>query len=234
MSELKMRDFKMLEESPYELPDARVFLELVVSSNKEVEKTYGPVYITRFIKNVSRFLVQKIGEKLPEDIKDTNQVKEYLVSISNKYPTPYCAAIYATLKTENELMGKSEIVSRVGTKDAAKVVLKELRTGERKLDINNILSRFRQDTIAGKIAHHEMGYKENEDGSTDIMWKNCFLFDACQLAYDEGLLKRSDGTQVCEQMVASCSYFKLLTGYEWDYKLLEFGKSHCVTRCYVF
>jgi hypothetical protein len=229
-----MRDFKMLEKAPYDLPDARVFLELIVSSSKDIEKTYGPVYITRFIKNVSRFLVQKIGEELPKDIKDMNQVKEHLVSISNKYPTPYCAAIYAALKTENELMGKSEIASRVGTKDAAKVVLKGPRSGGRKLDVDNILSRFRKDTIALKIAHHEMGYKENEDGSIDLLWKNCFLIDVCQLAHNEGLLKRSDGTQLCEQMVASCNYFKLLTGYEWDYKLLEFGKSHCVTRCHVF
>ncbi|MEX2752325.1 MAG: hypothetical protein Q6366_010630, partial [Candidatus Freyarchaeota archaeon] len=58
--------------------------------------------------------------------------------------------------------------------------------------------------------------------------------DACQLASDEGLLKRADGRARCGVLGEfGCQLLKLYTSYEWDYERLEAYKPHCIVKLYL-
>ena len=233
MTEIKISDFNMFEKAPDELPDLKIITPAIIAGYKEEEKTYGPVFTTRFIKHTLEFLSKKIEENPPEDIKTLDQLAEYLISVSDRSPTPYCACTYAQYKTENEFMGQAG----AGTQVAAISVSRDLSkkpSEERNVDAVQLLSKYRQDMISAKLGHHEMGYKKNEDGSLDILYLNCFLLDGCRQAFGEGLLKRPNNKLQCGTVQYICQIFKLLTGYEWDYDVLEFGKPHCAVRCYMF
>ncbi|MBS7252011.1 MAG: hypothetical protein KIH08_15670 [Candidatus Freyarchaeota archaeon] len=49
-------------------------------------------------KYASHFVAQRIGEELTENIKTLEQLIEYLISLVDKYHTPYCAFMYAQYK----------------------------------------------------------------------------------------------------------------------------------------
>lgn len=232
MAELKISNFKMFEKAPQEIPDSRALIEASMMGPKEGAKFFGPAYTPRFIKSALEFVSKKIGEKPPEDIKDLSQLTEHLVSISNKYPIPANAIVYAGIEMGNFFEGQLAAGLRVGTAPASRSIAKNLGSEQRKVDAEGVLSQYRQTLIAMKIAHQELGYKINADGSVDILWK-CYLWDACQSALDKGLLKRPDGGLVCVSCQFLCQFFKLLTGYDCDYDLLELDKSHCITRIYI-
>jgi hypothetical protein len=232
MSELKISDFKMLEKSPQEIPDPKVLIEILMMAPKEGIKFYGPVYTPRFIEHALKFISKKIGEKPPEDIKDLEQLTEYLVSISDKYPVPANAIVYGGMEAGNFFEGRLAAGVRVATTPVSSSILKSVGSEERKIDVEAILSQFRQSLIAMKIAHQEFGYKCNEDGSIDVLCK-CYVWDACQLAIEEGLLTRPGGRLLCSVGQAICMFSKPITGYDLDYELLKFDKSHCITKIYV-
>jgi hypothetical protein len=52
MDGLKLLSFKMFEKAPYELPEVRSFIELAMRGVKEIEKVYGPVFITKWHVNL--------------------------------------------------------------------------------------------------------------------------------------------------------------------------------------
>ncbi|MEM3564265.1 MAG: hypothetical protein QXR19_13600, partial [Candidatus Jordarchaeaceae archaeon] len=217
-----------------ELPDVRPFLELSIRGTKEIERTYGPVFCTMFIKHALWFIAQKIGEKTPDDIKTLEQLAEYLISVSDKYPTSFCALTYAQIKTENILQGQTGAGTRVESMRITKNIVEEGNLDIKNLDLDSILSQIRQTGVAMKIVPPEMGYKKNEDGSVDIIWPKCYLLDGCTSAFKEGLLKRPDGRMRCGLGEALCRLFKMFTNIEWDYTLLEFNKPYCIHRNYTF
>lgn len=230
----KLSDFKMLEKAPYELPDTKLLTDLVIEGYKSVEKTFGPVYTTNFIKHALRFVKRKVGEEPTQEIKTLDQLKEYLVSLADKYRFPYCAAVYAQFNVENFFEGRigaaSMEVGHTFTKDVEKADSIE----DLNIDIDGILEKYRKDTIQTMMAHHEMGYRKNGDGSIHIIYPTCYLKEACKLAYEEGLAKRRDGTIQCGIMQYNCQYLKLVTGYNWDFKLVEYFEPHCVAHCFMF
>jgi len=233
VAELKISDFKMFEKTPYEIPPPGPLTAIIISGLKEEEKTYGPVFPTRFIKHALEFEAQKIGEKPPQNIKDLDQLAEYLVSKSDKYPTPYCSILYAQYKTENEFQGQTGAGTRVGHIGAIRGISETLSDIKRNVDVDGILSKLSQMLTDMNFSPHEWGYKENGDGSVDFILPKCYFLDACRLAYDEKVLKRPDGRLACAISFAVAADFKIATGYEWDYTLLKFNNPHCIAQCYM-
>lgn len=233
MVELEFPDFKMSEKAPYEVPPARPFTEFLIRGIKEVEKMYGPVFTIRFIKHALKFLAQKVGEEPPKNIENLEQLAEYAISKSEIYPTPYAMITYAQAKTENEFQGHSgagttmEIVAL--SKDAAEG--SNVKDKDKIYDMDDIILKLSQFLMAMKYCPKQWGYRLNGDRSVDIVVPKCYLMDGCRMAYDENLLKRRDGKMRCGIIHFVCGYFKLATGYVWDYDFLEYCESHCVLRC---
>ncbi|MFB0561118.1 MAG: hypothetical protein ACETWM_07875 [Candidatus Lokiarchaeia archaeon] len=234
MVESKISDFTMFEKAPYELPDPKVLTPLIMKALREVENTFGPVFTIRIIKYTLQRLSQKSGEEPPEDIKTLDQLAEYLISKSDKYPTCYSLLTYAQAKTENDLQGQIGAGTQVEMINVSRRIAESSSIEERNVDLDEIISNFRQTIVTGKLSPSEMGYKKNEDGSIDIIWPNCNFMEGCKLAHDEGLLKRPDGRQRCSSGSFMSQYFKLATGYIWDYDVLEAYKPNCITRCYMY
>jgi hypothetical protein len=232
MTKLEISDFKMFENAPQEIPEPRALVEAVMMGIKEAEKFYGPVYTSLLIKSALEFVAEKIGEKSPKNIKDLSQLTEYLISVSNKYPIPANAILYGGIVAGNVLEGQLAAGVRVAATKATRSMAKSLGSEERKVDVDGIISQYRQATIAMKVAHRELGYKKNADESIDVLWK-CYFYDACQSAKDKDILKRADGGLQCGSCQFLCQLFKLITGYDCDYGLLELDKSHCLTRIYI-
>lgn len=99
----------MFEKAPYELADPRALTEIAVNGAKEEERTYGPVFTVRFIKYALWFIAQRTGEKPTEDIKTLSQLTEYLISKSDKYPTPTAQLVMLKLKLKKSYKTKLEL-----------------------------------------------------------------------------------------------------------------------------
>ncbi|MEM3587076.1 MAG: hypothetical protein QXO71_07150 [Candidatus Jordarchaeaceae archaeon] len=232
MSELKSA-FKMFGEDLQNLFDPKAFTELIMAGVKGEEKIYGPVFTTQMIKYALDFSAQKIGEKPSEEIKNLDQLKEYLFSKADKYP-PYLVVTYARIKTENLFQGQTGAGTRIEMMNISKDGLQ--KTGYKivgNLDIDSILSRINQLSVQMKIVTCS-GYKKNEDGSLDIFIPKCHVLEVCKLAADEGLLKRVDGRMRCGAIGEFLNQsLKLATGNDWDYNVLEAHKPHCLIRMYM-
>jgi len=233
VSEPGISDFKMFENAPYELPDAKTLIDAHLVGIEMQEKLFGPVFPTRLIKHALHFIAQRIGEEPPEDINSLDQLTEYLLSKSDKYPTPYCALMYAQYKTENDLQGQTGAATRVAEMGFHRRFGKSPAGEEINIDLDDIVSKLYQTAIENKLGPKEFGYKKNEDGSVDFLLPDCYYKDGCRQAFDEGLLKRPDGRMHCNLSSSLCQYLKVVTGYEWDYECLEFDKPHCITRYYL-
>ncbi|WXG42018.1 MAG: hypothetical protein WED07_14865 [Candidatus Freyarchaeum deiterrae] len=233
MSELKVSDFKMLEKPPFELPDPRTEIELgLIKSLKDQEKMYGPVFTTKLINYTLQYVAQKYGETPKEAIKTLDQLGAYLISISDKYPKAFNAAVYGQFKVEKELQGSAGAATRVGTMGFSRNLVESPNVKERNVDIDNLLTTFQQTLIQLKLAM-EVGYKKNEDGSVNVIYPDCPIKDACLKAYDEDALKRVIGGSQCVSSSGVCQFLKLLSSYDWDYNLLEFDKPYCISRLFM-
>ncbi|WXG41735.1 MAG: hypothetical protein WED07_13395 [Candidatus Freyarchaeum deiterrae] len=235
MSGLKVSDFKMFEKAPYKLRDYKNHLASLIMGIKEQEKTFGSAFAGRFIKNALRFIAQKTQEKTPEDIKNLDQLADYILSISDKHPDASNAILYAQCKTEMELQGQSGAGTRIGTigYQRSSGIAKPSSAKERNVDLDQLISNLRKLGVDMKVAPFEYGYKKNEDESVDIILPDCYLKSGCLMALDEGLLKRAVGGMDCGYSNVMCQFLKMYTGYEWDYKLLEFDKPHCILRVFM-
>nr|MDO8081016.1 hypothetical protein [Candidatus Freyarchaeota archaeon] len=236
MSETKTKisDFTMLEKAPYKIPPAKPMIELIAkASAKELEKMYGPVIGYLYIKYALRFANLKFGETPKEAIKTLDQLAEYLLSISDKHPDTFNAAVYGVLKAESELQGKPGAGIQVGALAFSRKVEKKPNAKERNVDIDQLITTFYKILIQLKVAYYELGYRKNEDESVDIIWPSCHMKDACRLANDEGALGRTIGGLQCVSCTGICQFFKQLSSYDWDYKLLEFDKPHCIARLFM-
>lgn len=224
----------MFEKASYELPDLNLFMDLAMKGIRENEKTYGPVYSVKLIGYALWFIAQKTGEKVPQDIKTLDQLEKYLLSVSDKYSTPYCALTYGQIKTESILQGQIGAGTHVESLRISKNILEAGKIKVKNFQIDDALLKIRQAGVAMKIVPSEMGYRKNSDESVDLLFSKCYLLDGCPSASEEDLLKRLDGGIRCGLGERLCRLFKLFTNYEWDYTLLEFNKPYCITRCYMF
>ncbi len=85
-----------------------------------------------------------------------------------------------------------------------------------------------------KISPNDVsGCKVNDDGTLNMVFINCYFMDVCKQVLSEGL-KRVDGRACCPASSGMCRYFRGVTGYEWDYDLLEFDKPYCTSKIYMF
>ena len=228
MKDLEISDFIMLK-SQFEQPDPQSFVELIIGSQRKEENMYGPVFTTRFVMYALQFIAKKFGEKPPKDIKDLNQLAKHVISMCGKHPRAYNAIIYAQAKTENDLQGQIGVGIRVAAMDFSRDAVKGSNVERRTFDVDDAISKIHQYTIAMKICPPELGYRKNEDGSVDLLTPNCYAMDGCRQAFEEGL-KRLDGRLNCGQSAFLCQFLKLISGYEWDYDLLESYKPHCLVR----
>ncbi|WXG41982.1 MAG: hypothetical protein WED07_14655 [Candidatus Freyarchaeum deiterrae] len=233
MSEIRISDFKMLGKASHEIPPPGPLTAIIISGLTEIEKTFGPVFTAKFIKYALQFEAQKIGEKTDKDIKTLNQLEEYLISKSYKYPSPYCSILYAQYKTENEFQGQTGAWTRVGHLGAIRGMSETVNSINRNVDVDSILSKLSQVLNELKLSPREWGYKQKGDGSVDLLLRKCYFLDACRQAYDEKVLKRPDRRLACSIAFSVAEDFKIATGYEWDYTLLKFNKPHCIAHCYV-
>nr|MDO8076104.1 hypothetical protein [Candidatus Freyarchaeota archaeon] len=233
MTENDIADFKMFDKAPYEYPEPKATVEFLLRGVREEEKTYGPVFTTRFIKHSLDFLSRKIGEKPPEDIKNLDQLAEYLISVADKYPTPYNVVPYAQPKTESELEGQIAAGTHLETMTITKTMVDKPGGEDRNIDLDDVLSKLFKTTTDLKVGPNHWGYKKNEDGSVEVVFPNCPFKDGCKEAYDEGLLKRPGGRIRCSVLKVMCQYLKLVTGYDWDYERLVLYDPHCVSKCYM-
>jgi hypothetical protein len=104
---------------------------------------------------------------------------------------------------------------------------------ERNVDLDGLLSVYRQTMIALKISTLDLGYKNNSGGSVNVLWPTCYFSDICRFTFDWGILKRPDGRLQFAHYVAMVQFFKLTTGYKWDYTIVKYKKPHCIAKVYI-
>ncbi|MFB0561205.1 MAG: hypothetical protein ACETWM_08315 [Candidatus Lokiarchaeia archaeon] len=225
--------FKMFK-APYELPDVQAVVGAQIVGIREQEKLYGPAYTTRLIKYALQFEAQRIGEEPTEDINTLDQLTEYIVSKTDKYPTPNCVVMCAQLKAENDFQGQTGAATRVGEMGFHREFVQSTIGGEMNVDLDEVISNLVHTAFEMKLGPKEFGYRTNQDKSIDLLFPNCYYKDGCRQALYEGLLNRPDGRMQCSIGSTMCQYLKLVTGFEWDYDCLEFDEPHCIARCYKF
>ncbi|MEM2958853.1 MAG: hypothetical protein QW261_11205 [Candidatus Jordarchaeaceae archaeon] len=230
---MELSEFTMFEKAPYEKVDDNVQVDIMIKGMKDQEKMYGPVFTAKIIKNSLEFLAQKTGEPQPQNIKDLDQLENYLVSEALKYDKSICVLSYAQIKTENELQGQTGAGTFLQAIGVTKKMVDVSTVKERNIDVEKSLHMFRNTIVGLKVAPVEMGYKKNGNGSVDILFVDCPTKDACQKAFDEGLLKRPDGRLRCSSGAVACRFLKLLTNFDWDYERVEAYKPHCIFNCYM-
>ncbi|MBS7252012.1 MAG: hypothetical protein KIH08_15675 [Candidatus Freyarchaeota archaeon] len=233
MVEPKISDFKMFERAPYKIPDPKALMDAQMIGFMELEKFYGPVFKKLLIKHALQFISQKIGEEPPKNIESLDQLAEYLLSKTDKYPLPNCAGYYAQIKTEKELQGLLGAAYRLSEASFHKSHIKRQTVEGLKFNLDEIMANLYQFAIESKLAPEEFGYRVNRNGSLDALFPNCFYKEVCRQAFEEGLLKRAGGSMHCAMGVTLCQYFKMVTGYEWDYELVEYDRPHCIIKCYI-
>lgn len=234
ISESTTSGFKMFKKAPYKTPDPKALMDAQMIGFMELEKFYGPVFKKLLIRNALQFISQRIGEEPPKNIESLDQLAKYLLSKTDKYPLPNRAGYYALIKTEKELQGLLGATYRLSDASFHRSHTKTEKVDGLKLNLNEIMSNLYQFAIESKLAPEELGYRINQDGSLDALIPNCFYKEVCQQAFKENILMRANGKLHCAMGVTLCQYFKIVTGYEWDYEPSEYVKPHCIIRCYMF
>jgi hypothetical protein len=220
----------MFEKAPYALPDAKALIQAQTDGIKAQEKVFGPVFTARVVSSAIEFISRRIGEKPAEEIITLDQMAKYILSKTDKYPTPYCAVMYAQHKVEKDLQGKTGALSRVGDMGWQRNFAKSQDVARRIIDFDKIVSDLRKASVMMKLSPSEFGYRKNEYGGVDFVIPSCFYLDGCRLASEEGLLNRPDGRVHCDLGSSLCQFFKVATGYEYDYELMELHKPQCMIR----
>ncbi len=230
--EFKKAGFKFFESAPYEFPDPKGLIDANIVGLKTKESVYGPVYSKKVVKYALEFISEKTGERAAENVENLDQLAELLLSIASKYPTPYCAIVYADVRVEVELQGEVGAATRIGEMG----YWRRTFTGdpmEKGVDVERILTDMRKVAVDLKLSPKDFGYKVNSDGTTDLLLPNCYYKDACRRAFSENILRRMDGRGQCPVVSSLCQYLKMASGYDWDYDLLEFDKPHCLSKIYM-
>lgn len=231
--------FKMFKKTPYELPDVRVFIRMIRSGIKINEELYGQAYTSTVIKYALRAVAKLTGETPPQDIKTLEQLEDCLVSKLDALRAMYII-IWAQFVTIKKLEGSLGVGHRFLDMGIFKNVMENTKGKVRLVkhigrdrDMRNVLSALHSAIFKMGVCPHEMGYKKNADGSIDVLYRNCYLQDGCQMSLDSNLNKRPDGRQVCGFSAYVCQYLKMATGRDWDYTITVFNKPICLTKCFM-
>ncbi|MBS7288240.1 MAG: hypothetical protein KIH01_05730 [Candidatus Freyarchaeota archaeon] len=226
----KEAGFKILGGGP---PDPETLIKVLIGGIRDNEEIYGPLFSKKAIEYALKFISSKTGESAPSSIETLEQLAGYLVSSIRKYPRPYCALLYAEIRAEVELQGEIGAAIQISEIKWAKRFT-EAAKKDVKNDIEKILLDLNKMTRDLKVSSDdESGYRVNDDGTLDMVFTNCYFKDVCEQALAEGL-KRTDGRKYCPASSGICRYFRSITGYEWDYDLLEFNKPYCTSKIYMF
>ncbi|MEM3525960.1 MAG: hypothetical protein QXV37_00975 [Candidatus Jordarchaeaceae archaeon] len=223
----------MLEKPLYTHPNPKKLIELAIKGAIEEEKTYGPVFRDLYIKYALQYAAKKFGETPKGEIKTLDQILEFLVSISDRHPDALNAVVYSGSKAESELQGRSGAAARIGLMGLSKNLVREPSGKERNVDVDQLLATYQKTLLQLEVANCEVGYRKNSDESVDVIWPNCHMKDGCRMAYDEGALKRAIGGLQCLACAGMLQILKLLSGFDWDYELLEFDKPYCLARVFM-
>ena len=224
-------NFKMLERAPQKLPNMKSFLEVFVSALKEDEKVYGATFTNMVIKYVLKAVSRLTGEEAPSNIKTLDEAAGYLLSKADRIRPDYLI-IWAHFVTINKLeghLGVGEHILDMGISKKIVSTLGEQLTG---LDVDSLMSAIHKALLSMEIAPFEMGYRKNDDGSIDLIYRDCYLMDGCQMSLSSGLNKRPDGRMVCGFSAGICKVLGRVTGSEWDYTVTKFEKPTCIVRCF--
>ncbi|MEM2145335.1 MAG: hypothetical protein QW279_08235 [Candidatus Jordarchaeaceae archaeon] len=232
MAVIEISDYKMLDEAPYESPDPKALTELIIRGVKAQEKIYGPVFSAKVIDYSTRLIAKQRGEEPVQDIKDLDQLAEYLLSKSDKMP-PYWVVLWAQFVTEKKLEGGRGVGTRMMDTAMFEKMMENVNSANKNVEIGELLSDYRRIMIERKIAPRKMGYKKNEDESINILYQDCYFLDACNIAlHDEDILKRRNGRMACGFFGGVCLFLKKVTGSEWEYQILKFEKPNCLAKCF--
>lgn len=231
LSTIEISEYKMLDKAPYGNPDSRALTELIVRGIKAQEKIYGPVFSAKVIGYATRLIAKQKGEEPAQEIKDLDQLAEYLLSKLDKMP-PYWVVLWAQFVTEKKLEGARGVGSRVMDIAMFEKLMGNVVRGAENVDIDGTLSDYRRIMLESKIAPRKMGYKKNYDGSLNILYQDCYFLDACNIAlHDEDILKRRNGRMAYGFFGSVCLFLKKVTGSEWEYRIIVFEKPNCLARC---
>lgn len=223
--------FIMLEKGESELPDMKSFLDLFVKGLKEEERVYGDVLISMIIKYILRAVTKLTGESPTEDIKTLDDVAAYLLSKSDKVRPDYII-IWAQFVTINKLEGALGVGEHILDMGISKFIIEKMGNHLVGLDVDSVILAARDIMLKMKIAPIEMGYRKNNEENVDIIYKNCYLHDGCQLSIKTGLSKRPDGRMVCGFSACICKLLEKATGKKWDYTVTFFEKPLCIFNCF--
>ncbi|MEM2777810.1 MAG: hypothetical protein QXH00_03895 [Candidatus Jordarchaeales archaeon] len=229
MEKFKEMGFRILENEPLD-PD--MLVRVLIAGIKSNEEVYGSVFSKKAVEYALKFISGKTGERAPSDIETLEQLAGYLMSIMGKYPRPYCALLYAEIRAEVELQGSIGAAIQISELKWAKGFVGGA-TRDVKIDVEKVLLDMNKMTRSLKINPNDgSGYRVNDDGTLDMFFINCYFIDVCRQMLNEGL-RRVDGRPYCPASSGMCRYFRGVTGYEWDYALLEFDKPYCTSKIYM-
>jgi hypothetical protein len=176
------------------------------------------------------------GEAQPEDIKTPDQLKEYLLSKSDKLSVPpHFLVLWAQFVTDKKFEGSLAVGTQLMYKGFVRKAV-ELEGDPdmlRNADIDQIMVKLRQLAVRMQVAPLEFGYKKNADGSIDVFHGGCHVYEGCQMSVAQDLLKRPDGRMSCGVTVIVCHLLKMGTNHEWDYIISKFSKTHCLAKCFM-
>ncbi|MBS7248699.1 MAG: hypothetical protein KIH04_10530 [Candidatus Freyarchaeota archaeon] len=226
----RMNGYKILN-APHGFPDTKNLIEANIVGVKSKASIYGPVYSKKVISYALNFISDKTGEGVSEKIETLEQLAEYLLSKTDKYPTSYCSIVYADIKTEVELQGEVGAATRIGEMGWWRGFKGD--PAERNVNVEKLLLDVYNASISLKLCPKEFGYKVNSDGTADLLLPSCYYKDACLRAFSENILRRVDGRMMCPVVSSLCQFFKFSSGYDWDYDLIEFNKPHCIAKAYM-
>ncbi len=199
-----------------------VMLFSVKFTADKIVEIFGPVY-KRFIVNYSlKFESEMLNEAPPDGIEDLEQLNNYLLSKTERYPKSYCALVYGMSKADQLLQGGS------GTARTASLV-----ATRRLLEDSGILSQLigsTSDPYEALVKTEEIFVSMNAglpgsvkfqkitDGRVRVVVHDCPFFEACEKMRFEGLW-RPNGTPECYILTRSVVISELITGKKFDYNV---------------
>lgn len=235
MSGFDISDFKMFEKAPYDTIDERIEMELITESTKEVEKIYGEVFTVKVIEYALRTVERITGEKPDVNITTLDELKEYLLSISEKLPIPsYYVMFWSQYVTDKKLEGSLGVAYQIShTGLAKKAIGLDGIKPEQAANVEEALALLRKLAVNLRIAPIEFGYKIGDDGNLYLYHGGCAFFKGCKMSMEKGVLQRPNGRFTCGVTVFVCQFLKSSTKQDWIHTLLEFNeeKGYCIVKC---
>ncbi|MEM1717770.1 MAG: hypothetical protein QXF49_00280 [Thermosphaera sp.] len=235
MTGFNRSEFKMFEKAPYETIDERTEMELITSSTKELEKIYGKVFTVKIIEYALRTVERFTGERSSVEINSLDELKDYLLLISNKLPVPsYYVMFWAQYVTEKKFEGGLGVGYQISHSELAKkAISSDGIKPEQAANIEEALALLRKLAVNMKIAPIEFGYKIDEDGNLYLYHGGCAFLKGCKMSMEKGVLHRPDGRVSCGVTIFVCQFLKSATKQEWDHTLLEFNEKekYCIVKC---